>query len=210
MMYLKNRLLLFFTVTILAACASSTQPTTFYLLKSLPPSQLEKKQPEHKAISILIKPVKFPEYLNRPQMVVREGEYQLKFSEFNRWGEPLKGNFSQVLIENLNARIAPGQALVFSELDGIKPDYQLSIEVLRMDINKEHQAVFRVKWVLIVRNHVQSITRYLDEYSIPVINDKNYESAVEAQSKAVALFADKVAETVRSIRLKTPKIFEYK
>jgi len=196
-MSLKNRILFFLSVLFLEAC-TSTQPTTFYLLKTLPPSQNEQKESGNIAFNIFIKPVKFPEYLDRPQMVYRESEYTLLLSEYNRWAAPLKENFTQVFIENLNARITPGHAMVYSDLDKIKPNYQLSIEVLRMDVDLKNQAVLKVKWTLMAGNNTQWIQRLHNEYSIPIVSDKFYESGVEAQSKAIALFADNVAEILWS------------
>ncbi len=200
-MKLKNRILFFLLVLIIEAC-SSTRPTNFYLLKSIAPTQLEQHESIRKEINIFIKPVKFPEYLNQPLMVFRESEYKIQLSENNRWAEPLNDNFTRVFIENLNIRIAHGHALEYSDLNGIKPDYLLSMEVLRMDVNIENQIVFRVKWALMAEKEKSRIIRRHDEFSIPVVHKNSYESRVEAQSKAIALFADEVAKTVQSIQLK--------
>jgi uncharacterized lipoprotein YmbA len=207
-MSLKNRILFFLSILIIEAC-TSTKSTTFYQLKTLPPSQEEKKEPGHKAVNIFIKPVIFPEYLDRPQMVYRESGYKLLLSEYNRWAAPLKENFTQVFIENLNARITPGHAMVYSDLGKIKPNYQLSIEVLQMDVDLKNQAVLKVKWTLIEENNTQRIQRLHNEYSIPVVSDKFYESGVEAQSEAIALFADEVADILWSIQIKKLKGSEY-
>ena len=86
-------------------------------------------------------------------------------------------------------------AVVYSELDGIEPNYQLSIEVLRMDVNTNDQAVLRVKWLLLAGKNDKRIKRQNNEYSIP-IDDESFESGVEAQSIAIAQFADRVAETL--------------
>ncbi len=199
-MKLKNRILFFLLVLIIEAC-SSTRPTNFYLLKSIAPTQLEQHESIRKEINIFIKPVKFPEYLNQPLMVFRESEYKIQLSENNRWAEPLKENFTRVFIENLNNRITPAHVLEYSNLGEIKPNYQLTIEVLRMDVNMENQAVFKVKWALMAGRNKPRINRYHNEFNISVVYDNSYESKVEAQSKAVALFADKVAEIVRTFQL---------
>jgi uncharacterized lipoprotein YmbA len=197
-MKLKNTILFLSLSFILVACFSS-RPTTFYLLRAIETSKPGHNKPQLEKITVFVKPVKFPEYLDRPQMIIRENEYKLQFSENHRWAEPLKDNFTQVFIENLNTRLAPGNAIMYSELHGLKPDTQLSIEVLRMDVDTNYQAVLRVKWTLLTEKNGRRIKRLRNEYNIPV-EDKSYESAVEAQSKAIAQFADQVAATIETIQ----------
>ena len=194
-MMLKKRILLISLSLILVACFSS-QPTSFYLLSAMETTHSGQNEPRFEKITVLVKPVKFPEYLEKPQMVVRENNYKLQLSEYHRWAEPLKDNFTRIFIENLNTRIAPGNAVVYSELDGIEPNYQLSIEVLRMDVNTNDQAVLRVKWLLLAGKNDKRIRRLNNEYSLP-IKDESFESGVEAQSRAIGLFADQVAEAIR-------------
>ena len=191
-------IVIFFLSLALAACASN-KTTTFYLLRSMEPTnqELEKNKSQLKVINILVNPIKLPEYLDRPQMVLRESEYKLQLSEYHRWAEPLKDDFTRVFVKDLNSRIAPSNAVVYSNLNGAKVNNQLSIEVLRMDVNTENQVVLKVKWVLLSEKGTVTIEKQNTEYNVP-INDKSHESGVEAQSKAIALFADHVAKTIRS------------
>ena len=193
-MKLKKRILLISLPLILVACFPS-KPTNFYLLKAMKTTHSGQNEPRFEKSTVLVKPVKFPEYLEKPQMVIRENNYKLQLSEYHRWAEPLKDNFTRIFIENLNIRIAPGNAVVYSELDGIEPNYQLSIEVLRLDVNTNDQAVLRVKWLLLAGKNDKRIKRLNNEYSIPIENE-SFESGVEAQSQAIALFADQVAEAL--------------
>ncbi len=195
-MKIKNRILIIGLPLILVAC-STTQPSKFYLLSSMETSQ-RYKEPQLGQYAILVKPIKFPEYLDRPQMVLRENDYKLQFNEFHRWAEPLKDNFIRVFMENLNSRIAPANALFFSELGGIQPNYQLAIEVFRLDVNADNQAVLSVKWALLTGKNNQHIKTQSKEYSIP-FKDNSYLSGVEAQSKAISQFTDQIADYLRDL-----------
>ncbi|MCK5831258.1 MAG: membrane integrity-associated transporter subunit PqiC [Methylococcales bacterium] len=198
-------ILICLSLTMIACTTNKT--TTFYLLKSmeLTSQKLEKTTSQSKAITILVNSIKLPEYLDRPQMVLRESEYKLQLSEYHRWAEPLKDDFSRVFVKNLNSRMSPSSAVIYSNLNGTKVSNQLSIEVLRMDINTENHAVLKVKWVLLSEKGIASMEKQNTEYSVPIIN-KSYESGVEAQSKAIALFADHVAKTIQVFQLKNSQI----
>mgnify|MGYP001817246698 CR=1 FL=1 len=182
-------ILLAVLIPLITGCFSS-RTSTFYLLSAMPPDRPDLGPfPD---VTIYLKPVKFPEYLDRPQMVLREGDYKLQFSEYHRWAEPLKDNFTHVLMQNLNRRIVPGRVMSFSKAVKIVPDYHLSIEVLRMDILDSNQVVLSVNWNLQPEREGSDLIIYNDEFSVPVEED-GFESAVDAQSKAVALFSDQVA-----------------
>ncbi len=192
---IKRTILLVALVPLFAGCFSS-RTSTFYLLSAMQPDRPDLGPfPE---MTVYLKPVKFPEYLDRPQMVLREGDYKLQFSEYHRWAEPLKDNFTQVLVENLNRRIAPGRVVTFSKAVKIMPDFKLSIEVLRMDTMANHQVVLVANWKLQTEREGTELKIYSDEFSVPMEGD-GFESAVEAQSQAVALFADQVAGTLQKM-----------
>jgi len=179
---------------LLVAC--STDPaTSFYLLKAVEPSDIKQKSPQLKRITVLVNPIKFPEYLDRPQMVIRDSAYKFQLNEHHRWAEPLKNEFTRVFIQNLNSRIMPNQALVYSEPHGTHPNINLSIEVLRLDINTDNQAVLSIKWAYWVGQETTYIKWLKYEDYVPV-KIKSYESRVEAQSEAIALFTDYVVATI--------------
>ena len=198
MMKIKKTALLALFMPVLAGCFSS-QASTFYLLSAMPPDQSIRNQDTFSEITVYLKPVKFPEYLDRPQMVFRESNYKLQFSEYHRWAEPLKDNFTQVLIENLNKRIAPGSVIVFSKTERISPDYQLAVEVLRLDTSSNHLVELKVNWSLKEAGDGTGLNTHTSEYSVS-LDGTGYEAGVKAQSKAVSLFADQVTKTLLNFR----------
>lgn len=187
-----KKILLYISLSFLLSACSSHQPTSFYLLKAID-SNIEVSDSQTKDIIVLVNPIKFPEYLDRPQMIIRDSDYKLQLSEKHRWAEPLKNEFTRVLIANLNNRIYPSHALAYSELNGAQAEIQLSIEVLQLDVNTDNQAVLSIKWA---SKNDKNIKRFTKRFNIP-IKDKSYESRIEAQSQAIAIFTDHVVEKMR-------------
>ncbi len=194
MKHLKGSLIVSF-ILLLMAC-TSTQKTTFYLLKAIPDTDL--KISSITGVTILVQQPTLPEYLDQPQMVLRENDYKLQMNEDHRWAEPIKSNFTRVFVEDLDARVAPSNASVFSELGGLNPNYQLTIKVLQMDVNMDDKAVLKIEWALYNGKKERLIKRQKSNYTLPVDN-KSYESGVEAQSKAIALLAKEIAETIKKV-----------
>ncbi len=181
---------------LLVAC--STPSTYFYLLKAIEPENIQLKKFQSEPIIVLVNPIKFPEYLDRPQIIVRDNDYKFKLSKNHRWAEPLKNEFTRVFTKNLNSRIAPDHAVMYSELNGAKATINLSIEVLRLDVNTEGQAILSVNWAYWTEKNAEKTIKLSGEYDVPV-KDKNYQSRTEAQSKAIAIFTDYVAKTIRPL-----------
>jgi len=194
MKYIK--LLLPINLAFLLVACSSHQPTSFYQLKAMETADIEANKLQAEETTVLINPIKFPEYLDRPQLIIRDNDYKLQLSENHRWAEPLKNEFFRVLMENINNRLAPGHAVNYSELNSVNPAIHVSIEVLQLDVSIDNQAVLSVKWIL---NKDKTIKRYKHQYTIAVTN-KNYQSRVEAQSKTVSLFADQLVKTMATFQ----------
>lgn len=183
----------------LSACTANKK-TTFYLLKSIEPSTslTQNNNTEQKPRHIYLNTVKFPDYLDRPQMVLREDDYQLQFNEFHRWAEPLSDNFTQVLSENLTARLDPPYTVITDALHRTEASYQLLITVLRLDVSTDNQAVLKTKWRLLSKSDHVLIDYQTDQWRIP-IKKTHYRSGVEAQSKAIALFTDQIAKAILAL-----------
>jgi uncharacterized lipoprotein YmbA len=202
-----HKIILISLLFVLSACTPKRH-TSFYLLKSIEPvaaiSQGIKVEnlATHKT-TLLIKPIQFPNYLDRPQMVLRENDYKFKLSEYHRWAEPLKDDFTRVFIENINSRLPSLHTVRYVDLNESNPIQQLFIEVLQMDISTDNQATLIVKWKVLSEDPPRLIENQVNKYHLSIDNN-SYESGVAAQSQLIALFADQVAEFIRGAETTAP------
>jgi uncharacterized lipoprotein YmbA len=112
-----------------------TQEMTRYYVLS-PPSISELKTEvldDTKSVAIGLGPVTFPEYLNRPQVVVRGSRNQLQMAEFARWAEPLVENFSRVLAENLSSLLATNHITLYGSKRSMPTNYQVTVDGRSLD-----------------------------------------------------------------------------
>lgn len=87
----------FLALFFLTACIGTSLPTTFYTLRSEKPAHIYQEK-----LTIGIEPVKVPAFLDKPQIVTRQKDgIQLKFSETNRWSEPLSSLLQRTLTEDI-------------------------------------------------------------------------------------------------------------
>ena len=179
----------------LSACSVSPK-SNIYLLKAIEPVQA--KSVAQKPISIYLQSVNFPDYLDRPQMVLRKDAVTLDIEEFQRWGEPLNISFERVFRGNLEMRLASATVLSKKTFSAMVFDYQLAIDVSRFDTDAQQQAILQLNWT-ILNGLGNKILFFSPDTITVIIKADNFQARVEAQSAAVAILADKVAVQLRGL-----------
>lgn len=178
----------------LSACSVSPK-SSIYLLQAVEPIQA--KFVTQKPISIYLQPVNFPDYLERPQMVLRKNAVTLGIEEFQRWGEPLNASFERVLRENLEMRLSLATVLSKKTFRTMVFDYQLAIDVSRFDTNAQQQAILQLHWAILNGAGDKLLFFSSEIITVPIKAD-NFQARVEAQSAAVAILTNKVAAQLRN------------
>ena len=82
-LYRATRIALALVMSFTAACVGNTQPDRFYMLQPMVAPGPGQKSTAR--LVIAVGPVRFPDYLSRPQIVTSTGPNQFRFSEFERW-----------------------------------------------------------------------------------------------------------------------------
>jgi uncharacterized lipoprotein YmbA len=76
-------------------------------------------------VSVSIAPVEVPDYLDRLQIVTRDGNNGLKLAEFDRWGGSLGENIATVLVENLSLLLGSDRVFTYPRLSPEIPDVRV-------------------------------------------------------------------------------------
>ena len=132
-------------------CASrASAPTKFYILSPLVGNETPKQDPDvENCPSIGIGPVHLPAYLDRPQIVTRVSQNELRLAEFDHWAEPLKANIMQVLADNISRQLCTESLVIYPWKKSSRIEYQVDIEVVRMDGKLGEDVVLVTQWAII-------------------------------------------------------------
>jgi len=93
-------------VFLLGGCASTPAPV-FYTLDN----GIEQPGPQGATPSIVITQTNLPELIDRPQLVTRTANNQVRIKEQQRWGEPLRRAIPRVLAMELGRKLDSGRIL---------------------------------------------------------------------------------------------------
>jgi hypothetical protein len=175
-------------VVCLSACAGKSASSKFYVLSPLPQSTLSAAE----GTTIGVFPVALPDYLDRPQLVTRVSENEIKFDEFSRWAEPLKENFYTVLVENLSTLLKSEKIIKTTQNLGVPVTLQVGVEVVQFDGTLGGDVVLNVKWGLFAEEGKKLLLAKRTSLKEPT-GAATYEALVAAQSRVVAALSREIA-----------------
>jgi uncharacterized lipoprotein YmbA len=187
-------LLVFF----LAAC-SSTPPVAYYTLNTLPERQQEiPAEVMDDTIAIGVGPVKFPKFLDRPQIVTRKSQNQIQVSEFNRWAGSFPGDFSRVLAKNISILLPTDRVAVYPWGEQFTPTYRIKLDVEQFDGQLGERVVLDVTWMVTDQEGTNQLMVRRSLIEEPV-SDESYEALVVGESNALASLSRTIVEEIRRL-----------
>jgi hypothetical protein len=176
-----------------SACAGKSASSKFYVLSPLPQGALSAAE----GTTIGVFPVAMPDYLDRPQVVTRVSENEIKLDEFSRWAEPLKDSFTRALVQNLSTLLNTAKIIKTTESTGFPMALQVGVEVVQFDGSLGGDVVLIVKWGLFGESGKKLLLAKRSSFKEPT-GAATYEALVAAQSRAVAALSQEIAEAIRT------------
>jgi len=201
-----NRLFLLGRIIILAllwgwlvGCASSP-PTRLYLLNGLEsPGREAKAMSGESCDSIGVGPVKVSDYLDRPQIVTRVASNELRLAEFDRWAEPPAQMISRALANNLTTLLCTKTVAVFPWRGSIPIDYQVEMEILRLDGSLGGNATIEAQWMIFSLSGGKKLQAIKNVSFTETTGGQSYAALVSAQSQALGQLSRKIAEAIKAL-----------
>jgi uncharacterized protein len=180
---------------LLVGCGSSS-PSRFYVLSPLPGEG--KVLSEDSCASVGMGPIRLPEYANRPQIVNHTTPDEFVLSNFDLWAEPLSDSVPRVLAENLSRLRCTKDILLFPWRPSIAPDYQVEMEVLRMDGTFGGAVSLEAWWSVSSRGEKKTRITRKTSYSEPV-GGRDYTALVQAHSRALGALSREIATALKEL-----------
>jgi uncharacterized lipoprotein YmbA len=189
------------TVVLSLAGCSILKPqvdmSRFYLLTATTSRAGSAESRAPSDLTIGLGPVRFPDYLDRSQLVTRLGPNRVVFSDFERWAEPLDRNFSRVLIENLVRLLDTEKIIYLPALVSIPVQYQVPIEVQRFEGDGQGNVELVARWA--IRSSAGDKLVRTGESHITEKGGSKTEDVVAALSRAAGKLSEEIADALRQV-----------
>jgi uncharacterized lipoprotein YmbA len=100
------------------------------------------------SLTIMITQLTLPKYLDRPEIVRYGSAYELRLSEFERWGEEMNEMVTRTIMENLALRLPRAQIFTAHGLAASPVDATVDIDIGRFDAGADGVVVLAARWIV--------------------------------------------------------------
>ena len=187
------------SLTLLIGCFGKTAPTRFFLLTAVSDAErLQLRSGEGGPLALGVGPVTMPRYLDRPQIATRAGQHELRLADFDQWAEPLQGNVTRVLAENLSRLLATDDVVIHPWPRAAQVAYQVVVHVTRFDSTMGAQSVLTARWQIMDVEDNRELRRKTSSFQVP-IEGPEYGAIAAAMSSGLGALSQEIALALRTL-----------
>lgn len=140
-----------------------------------------------------------PQYLQRFQIVTRNGENRLRFSENNQWGENLRKNLLRTLAINLASRLSTIDIGSPLNRSATLPDYRVQVHIARFELDSYGKVQLSARWQLTNADEEELGMYYASLQSDAQIKDGDYDQIVADMQELFAGLCDRISAGILAL-----------
>lgn len=178
-------------VVFLYGCAQSA-PSRFYTLSAL-------AQPTASGFqqAVSVGPILIPPVVDRPQMVTRLTQNEVKMDEFNRWSVPLQKDIARVIAENLAARLGSSQVTIFPQSPPDKSALRVTIAMLTFETGIGHRVILDAQWSIRIPGNGKTLMGRTTREE--PLSGAGYDDRIAAYNRVLKELSEDIAQVLISI-----------
>ena len=181
---------------------TKTPATRFYVLNPMYSAENgNRPQPVmslDEDVTVGIGPVSLSQVLDRPQIIIRTSENEIRVADLDRWAAPLQENITNVLADNLTTLLSTGSILKFPWKTTLPIEYQIVMEITRFDGMPGGDVDLRSRWAILGENGRKVYAKAKTDLIEPIGAD-TIAAMVSAQSRLVAKLSLEIAQEIKRL-----------
>jgi uncharacterized lipoprotein YmbA len=182
---------------VLTACLGGGPKPSFYVLSSASDSTSAPlaAKPE---LGLAVGPIEFPRYLDRPELVTRDGANQLVVADAHRWGGSLRNEILRVVSDDLGRLLGTSRVVTYPTEPRFKADYRVLLDIREFERSAGGDVVLRARWT--IAGMPGGTAQVVEESSIAQsVASSSWDDVVAAESAALATLTRQVAERIAAL-----------
>lgn len=189
--------------SLLCACVTPGPAPRMYILtpvfETRPPAPAMQAARVPRPVTVVIKDIRLPLYLDRPQIVTRDEGNRLRISEIEQWGGYLREDMARVLAMNLG-RILDGDRVVAAPYHApTAPDYRVEVDILGFERQPGGRVGLSAQWwISRGMDGAPGIGAKGTFSGEPLADGVSYDTLVGSMSAVYGALAQAIARDIRS------------
>lgn len=187
---------------LLCGCVTPGPRTHFYMLDAVvassPPGAAATAARATKPVTVVIKDLRLPLYLDRPQIVARNDGNRLEVNEFEQWGGPLREDMTRVLVTNLGRLLGGDRVVAAPYHMTTLPDYRVEVDILGFERVPGGRVRLSAQWWISRGADATPVASSDGTFTgEPLAADVPYEKLVASMSAVYGELAQAIARSIR-------------
>jgi hypothetical protein len=153
-------------------------------------------------LGLVVGPIEFPRYLDRPEIVTRDGSHRLVLWNERRWGGSLRTDILRVMGDDLGALLGTTRIAVFPVEPRFPIDYRVLLDVLEFEGELGGSVTLRARWTVAGpdgRALAIGEARFEEPAASP-----SWQDLVAAHSAALGRLTRQIAERIAALSAPQP------
>ena len=181
----------------LSACLGAGPKPSFYALSSATDAS-SPPLASRAELGLAVGPIEFPRYLDRPELVARDGENELVVANAHRWGGSLRNDILRVVSDDLGRLLGTSRVAMYPTEPRFKADCRVLLDISAFERSAGGDVVLRVRWTIASIPDGAAIAVEESNIAQPVASS-SWDDVVAAESAALAVLTRQIAERIAAL-----------
>ena len=192
---MRRRVVVVLAASLAIGCLGRSAAVRFYTMSPVEGPALNNIAED---LIVVVGPVSFPRYLERPHLVTRAQASELKIDGFRRWAGAFESNVRRVLVDNLRARLGQQRVTTVPLVQPSGSVLRVTVDILQFEGDPGNDLLLRVHWV--AQDEVNRTRAWSEEITIRrPLKAKDVTSLVAAHDQALGQLSDVIAARIASL-----------
>ncbi len=191
----RRRVVVVLAASLAIGCLGRSAAVRFYTMSPVEGPALNNIAED---LIVVVGPVSFPRYLERPHLVTRAQASEIKIDGVRRWAGGFESNVRRVLVDNLRARLGQQRVTTVPLVQPSGSVLRVTVDILQFEGDPGNDLLLRVHWV--AQDKVNRTRAWSEEITIRrPLKAKDVTSLVAAHDQALGQLSDVIAARIASL-----------
>jgi uncharacterized lipoprotein YmbA len=186
------------TALMLGACASSPPPRLYVYAPGDAWRVASARNAESSEYTIRFAEVRLPAYLDRPNIVTRIADSEIKADAFNRWGMPLDQTVSELLRETIATQVPKAFVDANVASSNHRPGYLVHVNIIRLDGVLGGPIDFITQWQVSRSGAEPEVLSQRFSHFTEASADSSYEAYLDAIHRLMTKLGQEIAVVIEN------------
>jgi len=149
-------------------------------------------------LGLVVGPIELPRYLDRPEIVTRDGANRLVLADAHRWAGSLRNDLLRIVGDDLGRLLGTPRVAIYPNEPRFPATYRILIEIREFEGVKGEGVVLRARWTIAATADGHAVFVAESRLEQAVANE-TIDAMVAAESSALGELTHEIAERLAAL-----------